>query len=189
MRFCRFGESSRRGGSTPLPQRTEPCHCVDSQPWAFHGALQGQMQPLLCAAGVVEPALGAAAGLSRRAVRGCSFAGLKRLFNLIPTLSFNERLCALPQPPVQAPPPLLHTAEAAFDLAVPCGMPRAGHSHTGRALCAVVNGCCLLLWKSPQTGKTAPPTNHLHSTPAAAPSAGPTTPAAPSTGCNLPCST
>ena len=93
----------------------------------------------------------------------------------------------LPQPPVQAPPPLLHTAEAAFDLAVPHGMPRAGHSHTGRALCAVVAECCLLLWKSPQTGKTATPTNHLPG-PAAAPSAGPTTPAAHSRGCILPCS-
>ena len=36
-------------------------------------------------------------------------------------------------------------AEAAFDLAVPHGMLRAGHSHTGRALCAVVAECCLLL--------------------------------------------
>ena len=44
----------------------------------------------------------------------------------------------LPQPPVQAPPDLLTTAQGAFDLAVAQGMPRAGHSHTGRALCAVV---------------------------------------------------
>ena len=58
---------------------------------------------------------------------------------------------ALPSPPVQAPPLLLHTAEATFDLAVPHGMPRAGHSHTGRALCAVVAECCLLLWTAPQT--------------------------------------
>ena len=36
-----------------------------------------------------------------------------------------------PQPPVQAPPYLLHVAEAAFDLAVPHGMPRAGQSLTG----------------------------------------------------------
>ena len=45
---------------------------------------------------------------------------------------------ALPQPPVQAPPDLLTTAQGAFDLAVAQGMPRAGHSHTGGALCAVV---------------------------------------------------
>ena len=46
---------------------------------------------------------------------------------------------ALPQPPVQAPPDdLLTTAQGPFDLAVAQGMPRAGHSHTGRALCAVV---------------------------------------------------
>ena len=36
-------------------------HC-----WACHGALQSQLQPLQCSAGVVEPALGAvAAGLGR----------------------------------------------------------------------------------------------------------------------------
>ena len=57
------------------------------------------------------------------------------------------------QHPVQASPHLLHTVEAAFDLAVANGMPRAGHSHTGRALCTVVAECCLLHWKSPQTLK------------------------------------
>ena len=46
---------------------------------------------------------------------------------------------AVPQPPVQAPPDLLTTAQGVFfDLAVAQGMPRAGHSHTGGALCAVV---------------------------------------------------
>ena len=44
---------------------------------------------------------------------------------------------ALPQPPEQAQPHLLHIAEAVFDLAVPHGMFRAGHTHTGRALCTV----------------------------------------------------
>ena len=49
------------------------------QPWACHGALQGQLQPLLCAAGVVGPELGAVAGvLCRWFVVGCSFAGLGR---------------------------------------------------------------------------------------------------------------
>ena len=89
---------------------------------------------------------------------------------------------ALPQPPVQAPPILLHTAEATFDLAVPCGMPRAGHSHIRRGLCAVITECCLLLWKSPQIGKTATPTNHLPG-PAAAPGAGSTTHSPNMTGC------
>ena len=41
-------------------------------------------------------------------------------------------------PPVQSPPDLLTTAQDAFDLAVAQGMPRAAHSHTGGALCAVV---------------------------------------------------
>ena len=40
------------------------------QAWACQGALQGQMQPLLCAAGVVVPALGAAAGLCSLLVGG-----------------------------------------------------------------------------------------------------------------------
>ena len=65
LRFCRFVELSRGGGSTHQPQPTEPCQCVSGQPWACHGALQGQMQPLLCAAGVVGPALGPAAGPGR----------------------------------------------------------------------------------------------------------------------------
>ncbi len=56
-RFC------RGGGSTRQPQRTEPCQCVGGQFWACHGALQGQMQPLMCEAGVMGPALGAAAGV------------------------------------------------------------------------------------------------------------------------------
>ena len=57
--------SSRGGGSTRQPQCTEPCQCVSDQPWVCHGALQGQMQPLQCGAGVMEPALGAAAELGR----------------------------------------------------------------------------------------------------------------------------
>ena len=89
----------------------------------------------------------------------------------------------LPQPPVWAPSQLLHTAEAAFDLTVPYGTPRAGHSHTGRALCAVVAEHCLLLLKSPQTGETATPTNHLPSSAVAHTSADPTTPAAHCRGC------
>ena len=71
------------------------------------------------------------------------------------------------QHPVQAPPHLLHTAEAAFDLAVA----RAGHSFTGKALCAVVANLRFHSWKTPALSKTAPPTNHLPS-PAAALSAG-----------------
>ena len=65
MRFCRCVEISRGGGSTRQPQRTEPCQCVSGQPWACHGALKDQMKSLLCAAAVVGPVLGAAAGLGR----------------------------------------------------------------------------------------------------------------------------
>ena len=52
------------------PQCTEPRQCVCGQPWAFRGPLQGQMQRLQCSAGLVEPALGAAAGLGRWLVGG-----------------------------------------------------------------------------------------------------------------------
>ena len=39
---------------------------MSGQPWVFHGgALQGQIQPLQCAPGVVGPALGAAEGPGR----------------------------------------------------------------------------------------------------------------------------
>ena len=67
-------------------------------------------------------------------------------------------------------------------LAVLPGIPRAGHPHTGRALCSVVAKCCLLLWKSPQTRKTTTPTNYL-SSPATATNAGSTTPAEHCRGC------
>ena len=86
------------------------------------------------------------------------------------------------QPQVQAPPHLLHTAEAAFDLALTHGIPKAGHSHAGGTLCTVVAKCHLLLWKSPQTRKIATHKKYLPS-PAAAPSASPTTPAKHSRGC------
>ena len=79
--------------------------------------------------------------------------------------------------PVQAPPDLLHTAETAFDLAVAYGMSRAIHSHTSRALCAVVAEQRLNDWKTPAFSTTAPPTNDLPS-PAAEPSEGSTRPAA-----------
>ena len=61
----RFVESSIEGGGTRQPQHTEPCQCASDQPWAYHRALQGQMQPLQCAAVVKRPALGAVARLSR----------------------------------------------------------------------------------------------------------------------------
>ena len=58
-------EISRCGAPPGQPQRTEPCQCVSGQPWAYHGPLQGQVQLFQCTAGVVEPALVAAAGLAR----------------------------------------------------------------------------------------------------------------------------
>ena len=61
FRFCHILESFSDGACARQPQRTEPRQCVSGQLWACHGALQGQMQLLQFAAGVVEPALGAAA--------------------------------------------------------------------------------------------------------------------------------
>ena len=69
----------------------------------------------------------------------------------------------------------LHKLNLTF--AVAHGMPRAGHSHTGRAMCTVVAELRLHIWKTPAFSKTAHPTNDLP--PAiAAPSEGSTTPAA-----------
>ena len=47
----------------PHPQHTEPCQRASAKSWAYNEPLHGQMQPLQCAAGVVEPALGIVAGL------------------------------------------------------------------------------------------------------------------------------
>ena len=63
FQFCRFVEISRGGGSTEQSQRTEPCQCVSGQPWACHGALQGQIQPLQCTAGVAGSPLAVIEGL------------------------------------------------------------------------------------------------------------------------------
>ena len=73
LRFCRVLELfSPPGGATRQPQCTEPCQCVCDQLGICHGALQGHMQPLKCAAGIVEPApLGATAGLLGRWFVGC----------------------------------------------------------------------------------------------------------------------
>ena len=79
LQFCRFWESFRGVGSTRQPQRKEPCQCVSGQPWACHGALQGQMHPLMCAAGLVGPVLRAVAAPGRWFVGGCGFAILWRL--------------------------------------------------------------------------------------------------------------
>ena len=65
VQFCRFVEISRGGGSTRQPLYTEPWLGVYGQFWSCHGHLQGQIQPLQCAAAVVKPALGAAAGPGR----------------------------------------------------------------------------------------------------------------------------
>ena len=53
------------GGCARQPLCTEPRQCVSGQPWACPGLLQGQVQPMQWSAGLVEPALGAAAGLGR----------------------------------------------------------------------------------------------------------------------------
>ena len=52
------GDFQTGGRSSPLPQRTEPCQCVSGQSWALKRGMQGKLQPLHCAAGVVWLALG-----------------------------------------------------------------------------------------------------------------------------------
>ena len=79
LRCCWSVDISRWGGSTQERQRTERCQCVKCQPWVCRGAMQGQMQPLQCAAGVAGPVLGAAAGLGRWfVVVAVFFAGVWR---------------------------------------------------------------------------------------------------------------
>ena len=65
LRFCQILESISDGGCAQQPLRTEPCQCVYRQLLVCHGALQGQIQSLQGPAGVLEPALVAAAGLGR----------------------------------------------------------------------------------------------------------------------------
>ena len=94
---------------------------------------------------------------------------------------------ALLQQPLQGPPHLLRTLEAAFALAVAHGMPRAGHSYTGRYLCTVAAKQCLHRWKLPAFSKPTPPTNPRPSSPAVGPRAGSATPDANCRGCIWPC--
>ena len=58
------------GDTARQPPCLEPCQYASGQPWACHGPLQGQMQPLQREAGVVKPALVASAGLGRWFVGG-----------------------------------------------------------------------------------------------------------------------
>ena len=61
-RFCHILELFfSNAGCARQPLRTAPRQCVGGQPWACPGPLQGQMDPVQWSAGLVEPALGAAA--------------------------------------------------------------------------------------------------------------------------------
>ena len=64
---------------------------------------------------------------------------------------------ALHQPPVPVTSQQQHTAEAAFDLAVPHGMPRPGHKHTDRAVWRAAPPQL----KNSRKRQTAAPLNHL----------------------------
>jgi len=77
FRFCEDFQMRRtdwaaigRTGPSRQPSRTEPCQCASGQPWAYPGALQGQMQFLQCTKGVVCTSPGALAGLGRWFVGG-----------------------------------------------------------------------------------------------------------------------
>ena len=66
VRFCCFLEFFSCKGAAGQPQCIKSWQSVSGQPWVCHsGVLQGQMLPLQCAAGVVEPTLGAATELGR----------------------------------------------------------------------------------------------------------------------------
>ena len=65
LRLCGFVEISESRQHSATRVHIEPCQRVSGQSRTCHGTLKGQMQPLHCAAGLIEPALGAAEGLGR----------------------------------------------------------------------------------------------------------------------------
>ena len=78
--FCHFLEfffQLRRRNSATTVSRALPV-CEWPALWAYHEVLQGQMLPWQCVARMMEPALGAAAGLLGRWSAGCGFATLVR---------------------------------------------------------------------------------------------------------------
>jgi len=78
------------------------------------------------------------AGLYALSLESCALTTSKLPADTSKTAAPETYLPALPQYLVQAPPHLLHTEPAESELAMAYVIPRAGHSHTGRALCAVV---------------------------------------------------
>ena len=165
MRFCRFVEMSRRGGSTRQPQRTEPCQCVGCQPRACHGALQGQMQHLWCAAGVAGPALGAAAGVLSRWFQGMAVlpvcgADQKRRQHSATTAHRALPVCEWP---ALGMPWCTARSNAVYAGCSRCGgAPTGGCSGAGQVVCG---GCGFAsLWRLPE--EEAALGNHSSQSPA-----------------------
>ena len=80
-------EFSRRAGAPRQPKRREPYQRVCGQPWASSEPLLNQMQPLQFAAGVEEPALGAAPGLGRWTVEVVAVVLVSGVFQEMACLS------------------------------------------------------------------------------------------------------
>ena len=184
-----YGIATHRQNRNPHKPPAQPCRSPQCRPHhicctmqRMHLALQ---RPMVCP-GLATHAL--AAGLC--ALWLPSAASSSRTLHKAAKPQPPQTTCpALSQPSAQTLPHLLQTAEAAFNLAISRGMPGAGHSHTGRALCAVIAECCLLLEEISRNRQNHNPHKQLQPSPAAAPSAGPTTPADHCKGCVWPCST
>ena len=125
--FAGFWIFSEEEAALDQPQRIEPSQCVSGQSWASHQALQGQMQFLQCAVGVVEPALGAKAGLGLRVVWGLWFCRHVETF-------FQRRRQHLATSVCRALP-----VSAWSVLSIPWGTAR---SNTASEVCSRSSGAC-----------------------------------------------
>ena len=114
---------------TPHKPPAQPCRSPQCRPHQTYFTLQRRLHltlqcPMACP-GVAPPKLAVLCALWLPSAASSSEVSANRQAK--PQLP--QTTCpALPQPPVQAPSHLLHTAEGAFDLAVPYDMARAHHS-------------------------------------------------------------
>ena len=151
--------------TTRQPQHTATCQCVSGQPWACPGVLQGQLQPLQCAAGVVQPALGAKAGLGRWFVGGAVFPvyrGFQRRRRQHPATTIQRALAACEWPALS----MSWGTERPNTASALCG--RFGEACSwgcGRAGQVVCGGCSFAgLWRFPE--EEAALSNHNAQSPA-----------------------
>jgi len=76
VRFCRFAEISRGGGSTRQTQCTEPCQCMSGLPWGCQCALQDAA--FVVCSRCYEACDGGCSRTGQDVCGACSFVGLWR---------------------------------------------------------------------------------------------------------------